>query len=254
MAMDYAARRQATSAARELLKDRYNDGDDFVDPVPVMYAVRAAAYGYFTRPGEEAPEVLADDVLAALTMMDDARARLDALERDLLRAARSRDASWATVAGALGLSTRQSAESRALRLERSQNGSDGRDVAAQRADRARQRNTDAWLAAHEERIRTVCSQIIDATPAWPHLTGNPLARVHRLAATLASGAGPAHLADRLAELRVEIAPYDGTLEPVGPLAGDAAEARDAMLTLLAELRGVRTGAATADAATASAIR
>ncbi|MEV8331217.1 hypothetical protein OG501_37735 [Streptomyces niveus] len=91
MAMDYAARRQATSAARELLKDRYNDGDDFVDPVPVMYAVRAAAYGYFTRPGEEAPEVLADDVLAALTMMDDARARLDALEHDLLRAARSRD-------------------------------------------------------------------------------------------------------------------------------------------------------------------
>ncbi|MFE9298380.1 hypothetical protein [Streptomyces niveus] len=195
-----------------------------------------------------------EDVLAALTMMDDDRARLDALEHDLLRAARSRDASWATVADALGLSTRQSAESRALRLERSQKGSDSRDVAAQRADRASQRNTDAWLVAHEERIRIICEQIIDATPAWPHLTANPLARVHRLAAILASGAGPAHLADRLAELRLEIAPYDGTREPVGPRAGAAAEARDAMLILLAELWGVRTGATTADTATASAIR
>ncbi|MFF2945516.1 hypothetical protein ACFVSQ_37340 [Streptomyces niveus] len=183
-----------------------------------------------------------DDVLAALTMMDHARARLDALEHDLLRAARSRDASWTTVAGALGLSTRQSAESRALRLERAQKASDGRDVAAQRADRARQRNADAWLAAHEKRIRTVCSQIIDTTPAWPHLMSNPLARVHQLAATLASGAGPAHLADQLAELRVEIAPRGGPpREPTGPQAGAAAEARDAMLTLLTELWGVRYG-------------
>ncbi|MFC9749638.1 hypothetical protein [Streptomyces niveus] len=42
---------------------------------------------------------------------------------------------------------------------------------------------------------------------------------------LASGPGPAHLADHLAELRIEI----------------AAEARDAMLTLLTELRGVWHG-------------
>ncbi|MCI3223073.1 hypothetical protein [Streptomyces sp. NP-1717] len=116
MAMDYAARQQATRKVRGLLKERHNDGNDFVDPVRVMYAVRAAAYDS-ARAGEEAPEVPVDDVLAALTMLDEARARLDAL--NLLRAARSRDASWATVADALGLSARQSAESRALRLERS---------------------------------------------------------------------------------------------------------------------------------------
>ncbi|MFE3143379.1 hypothetical protein [Streptomyces scopuliridis] len=256
MAMDYAARQQATSAARELLKERYNDGNDFADPVRVMYAVRAAAYGHLTGEGEEVPRVPADDVLAALTMLDDARARLDALEHDLLRAARSRDASWATVAGALGLSTRQSAESRALRLERSRKAfSDGRDVAAQRADRTRQRNADAWLVAHEERIRTVCGQIVDTTAAWPHLTSNPLARVHRLAAALALAAAPADPADQLTELRVEIAPYGGPpRDPTGPQAGAAAEARDAMLTLLAELRAVRFGHRDADDIPASADR
>ncbi|MEV8418628.1 hypothetical protein AB0P45_34360 [Streptomyces niveus] len=94
---------------------------------------------------------------------------------------------------------------------------------------------------HEERIRTGRSQIIDTTPAC-HLMSNTLARVHQLAATLASGAGPAHLADQLAELRVEIAPRGGPpREPTGPQAGAAAEARDAMLTLLTELQGVRYG-------------
>lgn len=89
MAMDYAARRQARDEANELLKSRYNEGEDFTDPVPVMRAVRVS----FAQAGRGAPEAPLEDVLAALTMVDDARTRLDALEHDLLRAARSRDAS-----------------------------------------------------------------------------------------------------------------------------------------------------------------
>ncbi|MFC8075043.1 hypothetical protein ACFUN8_05845 [Streptomyces sp. NPDC057307] len=105
MVMDYAARRQARNAAKELLEERYNEGEYSVDPVPAMRAVRAAAYGYVAREGEPAPEVPPEDVLAALPMMDIARAQLDALEHEPLRTARSRGASWSTVAGALGLSS-----------------------------------------------------------------------------------------------------------------------------------------------------
>ncbi|MER6149351.1 hypothetical protein [Streptomyces hirsutus] len=59
-----------------------------------MHAVRAAADGYGLPGGEERSEMPADDVLAAPIQLDEARAALDALERDLARAARARGASW----------------------------------------------------------------------------------------------------------------------------------------------------------------
>jgi hypothetical protein len=118
-----------------------------VDWLRAVYAVRAAAYGYQTRlPGGEAPQVPVEDVLAALAQMVEVRANLDALELDMVRAARGREASWQRIADSPGLDTRQSAESRALRLERAvqHHGSSGQDVAAQRLNRARQRTADAW--------------------------------------------------------------------------------------------------------------
>ncbi|WP_052488536.1 hypothetical protein [Streptomyces sp. 150FB] len=181
---------------------------------------------------------------------------MDALEADLIRAARMREAPWGAVAQALGLRTRQSAESRALRLERAQKSADGtRDAAAQRQERRCQRNADTWCLAREGRIREVCERLGDASAAWPQ-EGNPsvAASVHALAAALAAGAGPVRLADDLTGLRWAVAPYDAPfLEPVGKQAADAARACDAMLELLAELSGVRSGRLTADGSPASAV-
>lgn len=67
-----------------------------------MHAVRAAADRYGLD-GQEQGEVPAVDVLAALTQLDEARAALDTLERDLTRAARRRGATWQQVADHLGL-------------------------------------------------------------------------------------------------------------------------------------------------------
>ncbi|MFD5898659.1 hypothetical protein [Streptomyces sp. NPDC060366] len=120
-------RGQMLLAAEALLLERYGDGSRSLDPVRVMHAVCAATDGHSVHENRELPDASAEDALAALTQLDEARATLDALERDLTRAARVRGASWRQIAGALGLASRSSAESRFVRLER--------DVTSSRSDR-----------------------------------------------------------------------------------------------------------------------
>jgi hypothetical protein len=79
-----------------------------------------------------------DQVLALLALVPQARVRLDQMEAELTDAARAAGASWSTIAGPLGLATRQAAESRALRVRQSLT-TGARDQAAQRAQVARQR-------------------------------------------------------------------------------------------------------------------
>ncbi|GAA1396508.1 hypothetical protein GCM10009662_10560 [Catellatospora coxensis] len=57
-----------------------------------------------------------DGILGALADLRELRAAIDHAERDLLAAARRRGVSWARVASALGLRSRQAAEQRAARL------------------------------------------------------------------------------------------------------------------------------------------
>ncbi|MFF9483013.1 hypothetical protein [Streptomyces sp. NPDC014733] len=79
--IDPAAREQQLQDAQALLQDRYGDGRPWHDPVRAMHAVRAAADGYGLADGAEPVDVPAEDVLAALTQLDQARADLDVLER-----------------------------------------------------------------------------------------------------------------------------------------------------------------------------
>lgn len=58
-----------------------------------------------------------DQVVDALSDLRELRAAIDHAERDLLAAARRRGVSWARVASALGLRSRQAAEQRAARLD-----------------------------------------------------------------------------------------------------------------------------------------
>jgi hypothetical protein len=105
------------------------------------------------------PEKDREEVLAALTGLAALRRELDEVERDLLQDARDHGVSWARLATALGLASRQAAEQRMLRLQ----GESSRDPGWARSSRARRREADIRLddlaraadAAHRElRART----------------------------------------------------------------------------------------------------
>lgn len=100
------------------------------------------------------------ELLAALAGMAELRRELDEIERDLIQDARDAGVSWARVATALGLASRQAAEQRMLRLQ----GERGRDPGWARSSRARRTEEGPALlddlaqaadAAHRElRART----------------------------------------------------------------------------------------------------
>ncbi|GHI97982.1 hypothetical protein [Streptomyces olivaceus] len=244
MAMDPAKRQRVREAAEELLRERYAEGD-YLDPIRVMQAVRAQAFGYFARDGEEAPEVPVEDLLAALTQVEEARARLDALEGDLIRGARNRKASWQRIADSLGAATRQAAEARATRLERAATSpSRDRDVHTQRGERARRRAVEAWCAAHLPRIRETAAALVDVAGAWPELADDFLAplTLRSMDARLRAedGGDGAQLVEELESMRMRLLPYGKPPpEPSGERAGEAARVRDVVKTLLDEVAQVR---------------
>jgi hypothetical protein len=147
---------------------------------------------------------------------------------------------WIQLAHALGLTTRQSAESRAMRLERAAaTGHSSRDVAATRNQKAGERRTYAWATAQEERLRAIAEQAVDTSPAWPDPMQRDLphytfaAVMQTLAAQLASGApGPA-LWSTLAALCGFLVPLDGRAPQP---AGEHARAAKAVARQLGELR------------------
>ncbi|MFE9406858.1 hypothetical protein ACFYNY_34685 [Streptomyces sp. NPDC006530] len=248
MAIDHAKRQRMQEAAEERLRQRYGAGRNYVDPLRVMQEVRAQAFGYHARKGEETPDVPVEDLLAALTLVEDARARLDALEQDLIRGARNRAASWQKVADALGMANRQAAEARSTRLERAaQSHSRDRDVPTQRRNRARQRTLETWCHTHDTRIRIACERLVDVAAAWPQLTADELAAyalhaLHALGSQAESDNGVKRV-EYLEMIGSQLAPYGRPpLEPTGERAAEAAKARDAALALLAELSTVRMAA------------
>jgi len=232
---DHETRDQVLEAAEELLLKRYGDGRTFLDPVRAMHAVRAAADGYGVPDGQERPEVPAGDVLAALTQLDEARAALDTLERDLTRAARARGASWEAVAHALGLASRSSAESRFVRLERAAATYRGdRHPEKHRAEKARDRLQADWCVQNSRRLRDAAWSLACLNDEWPQLartaTSEQLDRWHR------ELDGPG-LGERLRGLQLILDAYGAEL----PAGSEAAAARNEVLALLDEMRAVRHG-------------
>ncbi|WP_427251106.1 hypothetical protein [Bacillus cereus] len=230
---DPEAREQRLQEAEALLLAKYGGGRDWIEPVRVMHAVRAAADGYGVLDDtQHPPEVPADDVLAALTQLDEARAALDTLERDLTRAARERKASWQQIADALGLASRTSAESRYVRLQRDAASYRGdRYPELQRAERARDRAGDAWCHAHEARLRDAAWTLATINDQWPRLAER--ATSAQLADWAARLDAPA-LAARLAGLELMLDTY-GAEAPTE----EAARAREEVLALMAAHRAAR---------------
>ncbi|MER5617556.1 hypothetical protein [Streptomyces sp. NPDC002215] len=248
MAKDYAKHGETKRAADKLLQERYGDESSarYGGTLPPEEAITfvLAALGGYERQGQEVKEVPAEDVLAALSQVDEARQRLDDKELRLIKAARARGASWQKVADALGLGTRQSAETRALRLERGAMASFGRDVASQRLDKARDRAAAAWCEEHADRIRTVAEAVYDTSGAWD-LQGlehaGTRADLYGIGELLATDGSLTRLVDLLASMRYRLAPYSGEApKPGGKQATAATKAVAALGELLAEHSAARS--------------
>lgn len=110
-----------------------------------------------------------DDVLAALTALRHLRDELAGWEPALIGAAREHGVSWASLAPALGVTSRQAAERRYLRLRPSDGGeSTGEErVRAERDRRAGDRAVARWARQNSAVLRQLAGQVsaLDDLPA-----------------------------------------------------------------------------------------
>ena len=103
----------------------------------------------------------AGDVVAALTVLRRLREELSGWEPELITAAREQRVSWAALAPALGVTSRQAAERRYLRLQPSETGErTGEErVRAQRDRRAGDRAVAAWARDNAAVLRQLAGQV-----------------------------------------------------------------------------------------------
>jgi hypothetical protein len=122
-----------------------------------------------------------DDALESLRGIPAARARLDSAELDLIDRARRSGATWADIASALGLASRQAAEQRRLRLATS-------------VARLRQQTLDDGFSASIAALRAAAVELdrrIGADRRWDNRF--PRATLVRLTLTAALTAPPGGL-------------------------------------------------------------
>lgn len=110
--------------------------------------------------GESGPH----PALAALLMLREVREQLAGWESVLIETARGQGASWADLAGPLGVASRQAAERRYLRLRPGTTGSTGEQrVQATRDSRAADRTVTAWARDNAASLRRLAGQITSLT-------------------------------------------------------------------------------------------
>lgn len=126
--------------------------DDPYDTVQEIQAVVSAA-----RDGTADRERL----LYALTALRVLRDEISGWEPELITAARENGASWAALAPALGVASRQAAERRYLRLQPSATGETTGEarVAARRGQRAGDRAVAEWARRNSASLRKLAGQV-----------------------------------------------------------------------------------------------
>ncbi|MFE7842632.1 type III effector protein [Streptomyces sp. NPDC057474] len=161
------------------------------------------------RPGPE-------QTLASLMLLRQVREQLAGWETGLIETARDAGASWADLAGPLGVASRQAAERRYLRGRPGTVGTTGEQrVTATRQARAAERATATWARAHAADLRRLAGQIT----ALAHL--GPEARSAQAALHAALGAADAaELIAPLAGMRPYLdARHTGLVESLDALEG-----------------------------------
>jgi hypothetical protein len=169
---------------------------------------------------------MSDSILDALAAVRELRALLDEWEPQLIEVARAAGVSWAQLAPALGVASRQAAEKRYLRLHRA--GADGggttqeERVQAVRDRRAGDRAVTVWARAHGADLRQLAGQISALTDLGPHAQAS-LDRLHE-----ALGADdPAALVPLLAATREHLPPaHERLADRVAAVTRDTDRARD----------------------------
>jgi hypothetical protein len=143
----------------------------------------------------------AAEALDALETLHRLREQLAAWEPLLIAAAREAGASWARIAPALGVTSRQAAERRYLRLRPGEDTSLTREerVRAARDERAGDRAVAAWARKNASELRQIAGQV----SAVSGLTGTGRRRARTLAGEL-TGDDPATLLEPLADMRVHL--------------------------------------------------
>ncbi|MFD3872230.1 hypothetical protein [Streptomyces sp. NPDC058623] len=168
--------------------------------------------------GDEDPA--SREALDSLRLLREIREELSGWESGLIEAAREDGASWADLAGPLGVASRQAAERRYLRLRPgtidTTDTTGEQRVQAVRDRRAADRSVAAWAQENIGALRQLAGQIIGLTdlPAGSdgrikdltHALGEPGAArlIDTLTATgldLGTGTGTAELAERVENLR-----------------------------------------------------
>jgi hypothetical protein len=126
-----------------------------VDPARTVREVHDVVLA--ARHGDVAP----DQVLAALTALRSVRDQLGEWEPELIAVARSGGTSWAALAPALGVASRQAAERRFLRLRPSATGERTGEarVDAERDRRAGDRAVADWARRNSAVLRQVAGQV-----------------------------------------------------------------------------------------------
>ncbi|MEO6090509.1 MAG: hypothetical protein ABIQ18_46150 [Umezawaea sp.] len=112
-------------------------------------------------------DLTAAQVLAALTLLREVRGELADWEPQLIAAARELGTSWADLAPALGVASRQAAERRYLRLRASDLGSSTGEqrVQAERDRRAGDRAVSRWARDNSAVLRSLAGQIGELDPS-----------------------------------------------------------------------------------------
>ncbi|WP_030814334.1 hypothetical protein [Streptomyces sp. NRRL S-337] len=128
---------------------------------PALRPAHASASGDAPSAGEGSR---VEQALASLLLLREVRERLATWETGLIETAREAGASWADLAGPLGVASRQAAERRYLRLRPGAAGSTGEQrVKATRDRRAADRSVTTWARHHAADLRRLAGQITALT-------------------------------------------------------------------------------------------
>ncbi|WP_282697540.1 type III effector protein [Streptomyces sp. CC208A] len=120
-------------------------------------AIRAARAASAPAPS---PSASSEEVLSALLLLRELREQLAGWEPGLIEAAREAGASWAELAQPLGVTSRQAAERRYLRVRPGRPGATGEQrVQATRDRRAADRTVTSWARDNAADLRQLAGQI-----------------------------------------------------------------------------------------------
>lgn len=136
-------------------------GDEQYDTAAALERVHAVIAAVSDVRQDDDTSIAPAELLAALTVLRHLRDELAGWEPQLIEAARKMGVSWAGLAPALGVTSRQAAERRYLRLRPSETGEQTGEerVRAERAKRAGERAVAAWARENSGTLRRLAGRI-----------------------------------------------------------------------------------------------